>query len=98
MQRTPRITQYRTRGFDESECLLKLIPGEFAVSQYLSKESAPDHLAAVYRYNGAPSIRMAQKMVTALPTNNLETKFLKGLDKAGTGNWREFTHDWMATR
>ena len=86
MQRTPRITQYRIRGFDESEYLLNFIPGEFAISQYLSKESTPDHFAAVYRYNSASSIRMAQEMVTALPTNNLETKFLKGLDKARTGN------------
>jgi hypothetical protein len=42
---------------------LELIPGEFAIAQDLSQESAPNRVAAVYRYDCAPAIRVTQEMV-----------------------------------
>ena len=66
--------------------LLEIIPGEFAISQDLSKESASNRLASVYGYNRAPSIWMAQEMVTTPRSDHFETKFPKGFDKLGTSD------------
>jgi hypothetical protein len=74
------------RGFDRSEYFLELIPGEFAISQDLSKESTPNRLAAVYRYDCTSAVWMTQEMVTALRTDNFETHFPKGFDKLGTSD------------
>ena len=71
---------------DRSEYFLEIIPGEFAISQDLSKKSTPDRLAAVNRYNCAPAIWMAQEMVTALRTDHFKTKFPKGFDKLETSD------------
>jgi hypothetical protein len=78
--------KYRIKGFDRSEYFLELIPGEFAISQDLSKESTPNRLAAVYRYDCAPAIWMAQEIVTTLLTDHFKTKFPKGFDKLGTSD------------
>jgi hypothetical protein len=51
--------KYQIKGFDRSEYFLELIPGEFAISQDLSKESTPNRLAAVYWYDCASAIWMA---------------------------------------
>jgi hypothetical protein len=71
---------------DRSEYFLEIIPGEFAISQDLSKKSTPDRLAAVYRYDCAPAIWMAKETVTALRTDHFKTKFPKGFDKLGTSD------------
>ena len=68
-------------GFDRSDYLLEIVPREFAISQDLSKKSAPNRLAAMYRYYCASAIRMTQEMVTAFRTQDLKTKFPKGFDK-----------------
>ena len=73
--------KFRIKGFDRSEYFQELIPGKFAISQDLSKESTPNRLAAVYRYDRAPAIWMAQEMVTAFRTKDFKTKFPKGFDK-----------------
>ena len=78
--------KYRIKGFDRSEYLLEIIPGKFAISQDLSKESTPNRLAAVYRDDCAPAIWMTQEMVTALRTDHFKTKFSKGFDKLGTSD------------
>ena len=78
--------KYRTKGFDRSEYFLEITPGEFAISQDLSKESTPNRLAAVYRYDCASAIWMAQEMVAALRTDHFKTKFPKGFDKLGTSD------------
>ena len=73
--------KYRIKGFNRSKYFLELLPGEFAISQNLSKESTPNRLAAVYRYDCAPAIWMAQEMVTALRTDHFKTKLPKDFDK-----------------
>ena len=78
--------KYRIKGFDRSEYFMELIPGEFAISQDLSKESTPNRFAAVYRYDCAPAIWMAQEMVTAFRTDHFKTKFPNGFDKLGTSD------------
>ena len=78
--------KHQIKGFDRSEYFMELIPGEFAISQDLSKESTPNRLAAVYRHDCAPAAWMAQEMVIALRTDNFETKFPKGFDKLGTSD------------
>jgi len=78
--------KYRIKGFDQSEYFLELVPGEFTISQDLRKESTPNRLAAVYRYDCAPAIWMAQEMVTALRTDHFKTKFPKSFDKLGTSD------------
>ncbi len=78
--------KYQIKGFDRSEYFLEIIPGEFAISQDLSKKSMPNRLAAVYRYYCTPAIWMAQEMVTTLRTNHFKTKFPKGFDKLGTSD------------
>ena len=78
--------KYRIKYFDRSKYFLEPIPGEFAISQDLSKESTPNHLAPVYRYDCTPAIWLAQEMVTALRTDHFETKFPKGFDKLGTSD------------
>jgi hypothetical protein len=40
----------------------------------------------VYGYNRAPSIWMAQEMVTTPRSDHFETKFPKGFDKLGTSD------------
>ena len=71
---------------DRSEYFPEIIPGEFAISQDLSKKSTPDRLAAVCRYDCAPAIRMAQKTVTALRADHFKPKFPKGFDKLETSD------------
>jgi hypothetical protein len=71
---------------ERSEHFLELIPGEFAISQDLRKESAPNRLAAVYWYDCAPAIWVAQEVVTPLCTDHFKTKFLKGFDQLGTSD------------
>jgi hypothetical protein len=66
--------------------LLEFIPGEFAISQDLSKESASNRLASVHGYNRAPSIWMAQEMVATPPSDYFKTKFPKGIDNLGTSD------------
>ncbi len=80
------VVKYRIKGFDRSECFPELIPGEFAISQDLRKESTPNRLASVYRYDCAPAIWVAQEMVTAFRTDHFKTKFPKGFDKLGTSD------------
>jgi hypothetical protein len=53
------IVKHRIQGFVHSEYFREILPGEFASSQDLSKESAPDRIAAVYRDDCAPAIGMA---------------------------------------
>jgi hypothetical protein len=89
---------YQRKGFERSEYFLEFLPGEFTISQNLSKESSPNRFAAVYRYDCAPAILMAQEMVTALRTDNFKTKFPKGFDKLRTSDGRQSTHDEIATR
>jgi hypothetical protein len=72
---------YFLSEYDRLEYFLEIILGEFAISENFSKESTPNCLATVYRYDCAPAIRMAQKMVTALRTNDFKTKLPKGFDK-----------------
>jgi hypothetical protein len=78
--------RYRIKGFDESEDFLEFIPGEFAISQDLSKESTPNRLAVVCRYDCASAIWMAQEMVIALCTDHFKTRFPEGFDKLGTSD------------
>jgi hypothetical protein len=92
------IVKHRIQGFVHSEYFLEILPGEFAISQDLSKESAPNRLAAVYRYDCAPAIWMAQEMVTALHTDHFKTNFPKGFDKLGTSDCRKSVHEETATR
>ena len=81
-----RAVKRRLQGFVRSEYLLEIIPGEFAISQDLGKESASNRLASVYGYNRTPSIWMAQEMVTTPRSDHFETKFPKGFDKLGTSD------------
>lgn len=92
------IVKHRIQGFVHSEYFLDILPGEFAISQDLSKESAPNRLAAVYRYDCAPAIRMAQETVTALHTDHLKTKFPKGFNKLGPSDCGKSAHKETATR
>lgn len=77
---------------------MDILPGEFAISQDLSKESAPNRLATVYRYDCAPAIWMAQETVTALHPDHFKTKFPKGFNKLGTSDGRKSAHEETATR
>ncbi len=65
---------------------LEVVPGEFTISEDLSKKSAPNCLTSVHGNNRAPPIWMAQEMVAAPCANNFKTKFPKGFDKLGTGD------------
>ncbi len=73
--------KHQMEGFDRSDYLLEIIPRKFAISQDLSKKSAPNRLATVYRYYCASAIRMTQEMVTSFRTKDFKTKFPKGFDK-----------------
>ena len=64
-----------------SDLFLKFLPRELAVPENLSKETAANRLATVYRYYCASAIRMTQEMVTAFRTKDFKTKFPKGFDK-----------------
>ena len=61
-------------------------PGEFAISQDLSKESAPNRFTAVHGYNRASAIWMAQKMVTTSRAYHFKTEFQKSFDKLGSSD------------
>ncbi|MFZ3114274.1 MAG: hypothetical protein WA133_11785 [Syntrophales bacterium] len=73
--------KHRIEGFDRSDYFLEIVPGEFAISQDLSKKSTPNRLATVSRYYCASAIRMTQEMVTAFRTKDFKTKFPKRFDK-----------------
>lgn len=81
-----------------SKYFLEIVPGEFAISQDLSKESAPNRFAAVHGYDRAPAIWMAQEMVTTSRAYHFKTKFQKGFDKLGPSDCRKCTHEETATR
>ena len=78
-----RAVKRRLQGFVRSEYFLEIIPGEFAISEDLSKEPTSNRLASVNGYNRAPSIWMAQEMVTAPRSDHLKSKFPKGFDNLG---------------
>jgi len=69
-----------------SKYLSEIVPGKFAISQDLSKEPTPNRFAAVYRYDRAPAIWMAQEIVTPLRSDHFKTKIPKGFDKLGAGD------------
>jgi hypothetical protein len=69
-----------------SEQFEEIVAGKLRVSQNLSKESTPDCLTMVYRYNRTAAIWMMKETMAALGTNNFKSYFLQGFDKSGTGN------------
>jgi hypothetical protein len=66
-----------------SKYFLEIVAGEFAISQDLSKEPAPNRLTAVHGYDCAPPVWMAQEMVAPSRAYHFKTKFQKGFDKLG---------------
>ena len=72
--------------FFRSKHFLEIIPREFTISQDLSQKSTPNRFAAVYRYDRAPAIWMAQETVTTLRADHFKTKFPKGFDELGSSD------------
>ena len=81
-----------------SDFLLEFFPGDFAVPENLGKETTADRFAPVDGDNGAPTVGVADEMVTSFDSDQLKTKAAKRPDELDAVQCGKGAHAVTATR